>query len=118
METDLQGFNNKAFLIDCLEDAIKLANKRLKGIKIKFHEGMRDSSGTGPVAAEMFRQINECHIFVGDMTVVQHLCERAEFLRNKKGLYFRYSPNCNVYGEFNRALGKHVEFWKQTITDE
>ena len=115
METDLQGFNNKAFLIDCLEDAIKLANKQLKGIKIKFHEGMRDSSGTGPVAAEMFRQINECHIFVGDMTVVQHLCERAEFLRNKKGLYFRYSPNCNVYGEFNRALGKHVEFWKQTI---
>lgn len=115
METDLQGFNNKAFLIDCLEDAIEMANKQLKGVQIKLHEGMRDSSGTGPVVAEMFRQINECHIFVGDMTVVQRLCERAEFLRNKKGLYFRYSPNCNVYGEFNRALGKHEEFWKQTI---
>lgn len=115
METDLQGFNNKSFLIDCLEDAVTLANKQLKGVQIKFHEGMRDSSGTGPVAAEMFRQINECHIFVGDMTVVQRLCERAEFLRNNKGLYFRYSPNCNVYGEFNRALGKHIDFWKQSI---
>lgn len=115
METDLQGFNNKSFLIDCLEEAVELANKQLKGVQIKFHEGMRDSSGTGPVAAEMFRQINECHIFVGDMTIVQRLCERAEFLRNKKGLYFRYSPNCNVYGEFNRALGKHVDFWKQSI---
>ena len=45
METDLQGFTNKVFLIDCLEEAIKLANRQLKGIQVKLHEGLRDSSG-------------------------------------------------------------------------
>lgn len=117
VETNPQGFNNKAFLIDCIGSAIKqIENKgTLKGIRFELTEGLRNIPGNPEVAQLMFEQIDNCDIFIGDMTVVQKICSRLESFRNKKGLYFRYSPNCNVYGEYNRALGLHKDFWKQII---
>lgn len=117
VETDLQGFNNKVFLKDCIKCAIKqIENKgTLKGIHFELIEGLNKTSGNPEVAPLMFAQIDDCDIFIGDMTIVQRICSRLEPLRNKKGLYFRYSPNCNVYGEYNRALGLHKDFWKQII---
>ena len=117
VETDLQGFKNKAFLKDCIESAInQIENKgTLKGIHFELIEGLNKTSGNPEVARLMFDQIDNCDIFIGDMTIVQRICSRLEPFRNKKGLYFRYSPNCNVYGEYNRALGLHKEFWKQII---
>lgn len=93
METDLQGFKNKQFLIGCIQKAIKqIENKgRLKGIRFEFHEGLRGISGNPSVAAEMFSQIDECDIFIGDMTIVQRLCECADALRNKHYIYALYS---------------------------
>ena len=116
-ETDLQGFKNKQFLIGCIQSAIKqIENKgKLKGVTIEFHEGLRNIAGNPSVAAEMFRQIDESDIFIGDMTVVQRLCDRAENLRNKHHIFMRYTPNSNVYGEYNRALGKHSAFCNQII---
>ena len=109
VETNPQGFNNKAFLIDCIGSAIKqIENKgTLKGIRFELTEGLRNIPGNPEVAQLMFEQIDNCDIFIGDMTVVQKICSRLESFRNKKGLYFRYSPNCNVYGEYKRALGLH-----------
>lgn len=116
-ETDLQGFKNKQFLIDCIQSAIKQIEDKgkLKGVTIEFHEGLRNIAGNPSVAAEMFRQIDESDIFIGDMTVVQRLCDRAENLRNKHYIFMRYTPNSNVYGEYNRALGKHSAFCNQII---
>lgn len=116
-ETNLQGFKNKNFLIRCIEAAIKNAEKKdgLQGVTIELHEGLRGIAGNSKVSEQMFQQIDECDIFVGDVTTVQRLAERGEIIRNKKCLYFRYSPNCNVYGEYNRALGKSKTFWKQII---
>lgn len=117
VETNLQGFNNKDFLKDCIGSAIKqIENKgTLKGIHFELIEGLNKTSGDPEVAPLMFTQIDNCDIFIGDMTIVQRICSRLEPFRNKKGLYFRYSPNCNVYGEYNRALGLHKDFWKQII---
>lgn len=44
VETNPQGFNNKAFLIDCIESAIKqIENKgALKGIRLELMEGLRN----------------------------------------------------------------------------
>lgn len=116
-ETNPQGFNNKQFLIDCINSALKqIENKGdLEGITFDFHEGLRGIGGDAKVAAEMFRQIDESDIFIGDMTVAQRLSERAEALREENELFMRYTPNCNVYGEYNRALGKHDFFWKQIV---
>lgn len=117
VETNIQGFNNKDFLKDCIGSAIKqIENKgTLKGIHFELIEGLNKTSGSSEVAPLMFAQIDNCDIFIGDMTIVQRICSCLEPLRNKKGLYFRYSPNCNVYGEYNRALGLHKDFWKQII---
>ena len=116
-ETNLQGFNNKNFLIDCINSAIKEIQGKgdLKGIRIIFDEGLLRSPGTPEVALEMFKKIDECDIFIADMTVVQRMLESFEEFRNKEGFFFRYSPNCNVFGEYNRALGKSRDFYKQII---
>lgn len=70
IETDLQGFNNKAFLIECINSAIKIVENKgaLKGIHLKLVEGLRDVSGNPEVAPIMFSQIDNCDIFIGDMT--------------------------------------------------
>ena len=91
VETDLQGFNNKAFLIECINSAIKIVENKgaLKGIRLKLVEELRDVSGNPEVASMMFRQIDDCDIFIGDMTTAQRICNRLEKLRNKKCLYYK-----------------------------
>lgn len=116
-ETNLQGFNNKNFLIDCINSAINEIQGKgdLKGIRIMFDEGLFCSPGTPEVALEMFRKIDECDLFIADMTVAQRMLESFEEYRNKEGIFFRYTPNCNVFGEYNIALGKSLNFHKQII---
>lgn len=116
-ETELQGLDNKTFLIKAINRSIKNVEDkgRLKGVRIKMIEGLRYVSGTPDVAYEMFRQIDECDIFVGDVTIVQKMSKILDRIRNKHFLYTRYSPNCNVYGEYNRALGIHSKFDEQII---
>lgn len=117
VETNDQGFNNKVFLTECINSAINQIQGKgdLKGVKIVYDDGLRKSPGTPDVALEMFEKIDECDIFIGDMTVVQHLEEWLDEFRNKEGIYFRYGPNSNVFGEYNRALGKNSLFYKQVI---
>ena len=117
METDLQGIKTKGFLIECINSAINEINNKgqLKGVELELFEGLNHTSGNPRVSEEMFKQIDECDIFVGDFTIVQRICKRGERLLNKHCVFFRRSPNCNVYGEYNRALGKREDFWKQII---
>lgn len=117
METDIQGLKMKGFLKNCIQSAInKISNKgELKNIALQLYEGLNRVPGNVDVAQEMFHQIDECDIFIGDFTVVQKICKTAKRVLNKKGLYFRYTPNCNVYGEYNRALGKSDNFCRQII---
>ena len=117
METDAQGFDNKSFLNACIKAACDnvSGSGKLRNDKIHFHEGMRASSGTPNVANEMFNQIDSCHIYVADITITQRLSCLFEPLHNKHGIFFRYSPNCNVFGEYNRALGKKSNFEYQII---
>lgn len=117
METELQGLKMKNFLIKCIQSAINEINDKgdLKNVYLRLYQGLDRIPGNVEVAREMFRQIDECDIFIGDFTVVQKLCKAAEPLLNKKGIFFRYTPNCNVYGEYNRALGKSENFCHQII---
>ena len=58
METDSQGFNNKRFLNQCIEEACKQVSHtgKLHDVKIHFLEGMRATSGTPEVAREIDRK--------------------------------------------------------------
>ena len=116
-ETDLQGLKNKEFLLMCINSVIKDINvkKKIKGARLKLYEGLERIPGNAEVAKQMFEQIDQCNIFIGDFTVVQKICNRYKDIVNKHGLFFRYTPNCNVYGEYNRALGKNSSFWQQVV---
>lgn len=117
METDIQGIRTKDFLINCINSAINSVNNKgeLKGVWLELCEGLNRVPGNADVATEMFNQIDDCDIFIGDFTIVQKINKCGQHLLNKHGVYFRYTPNCNVYGEYNRALGKTDDFWKQVI---
>lgn len=117
VETDLQGFRNKDFLFRCICDAIKAVENtgKLKGVTIEPHQGLKNVPGNPDVALNMYEQIDKYDIFIGDVTTVQKLDKELEPRRNKDGLFFRYGPNCNVFGEYNRALGKHHNSWQQII---
>lgn len=82
---------------------------------LELHEGLDRVPGNADVAMEMFRQIDDCDIFIGDFTIVQRIHKCGQKFLNKHGIFFRYTPNCNVYGEYNRALGKTDDFWKQVV---
>lgn len=117
VETDLQGIKTKEFLKSCINSAINSINDKgeLKGVWLELHEGLDRVPGNADVAREMFRQIDDCDIFIGDFTIVQSIHKCGQKFLNKHGIFFRYTPNCNVYGEYNRALGKTDDFWKQVV---
>lgn len=117
-QTNDQGFNNKEFLIECINIAYKeIQDKgKLKNVFFELHEGLTGESGTPSVSDKMMEQIDNCDIFIGDMTITQPnnlFLKFGKILHVIKGL--RREPNSNVYGEFHRALGKSAEFEKQII---
>lgn len=117
-QTRDQGFDNKAFLIECINKACKSIEDKgkLKGVFFKLHQGLGGVSGTPSVSAKMMELIDNCDIFIGDMTVTTPNTWLLNFGRKLnliKGL--RREPNSNVYGEFHRALGKSKEFEEQII---
>lgn len=118
-ETEPQGFNNKKFLIDCISKCLKQIQDKgkLKGVFFELKEGLRGESGTPNVAEKMLELTDSCDTFIGDFTVVQKISKLAAFLSNigiSKN-YIRKTPNSNVFGEFNRALGRYDDFYKQII---
>lgn len=117
-QTKDQGFDNKAFLIECINNVCnKIENKgKLKGVFFQLDEGLRNAAGTPSVADKMMEQIDLCDIFIGDMTVTTPntwWLNLGKKLKMIKGL--RREPNANVYGEFHRALGKSDGFDEQII---
>lgn len=117
-QTNDQGFNNKEFLIECINSVCNEIQDKgtLKNIFFDFHEGLRGMPGTPSVSDKMMEQIDNCDIFIGDMTITQPnnlFLKFGKILHVLKGL--RREPNSNVYGEFHRALGKSAEFEKQII---
>lgn len=117
-QTKDQDFDNKAFLIECINNVCKkIENKgKLKGVFFQLDEGLRNEAGTPSVADKMMEQIDLCDIFIGDMTVTTPntwWLNLGKKLKMIKGL--RREPNANVYGEFHRALGKSEVFEEQII---
>ncbi len=118
-ETDQQGFNNRQFLIECLNSSLNaVANKgSLKGVFFELKEGMRGVAGHPDVADKMLEQADECDIFVGDLTVVNKLGAIAQFL-SRCGIsrsFQRKTPNSNVLIELSRVLGRSKSFEDQLV---
>lgn len=118
-ETEQQGFNNKSFLIECLNSSLNaIANKgSLKGVTFEFIEGMGGEAGHPDVAGKMFENADNCDIFVGDLTVVNKLGSIAKFLSwcHISRSFQRKTQNSNVLIELSRVLGRSETFEEQIV---
>lgn len=117
METDTQGFDNKNFLIACINRAIKQLGKRkaFRNVTFEFQEGLSGLGGTPRVAEVMMQRARECDIFIGDMTIVQRLGRFTQCEIDHKKSFVRLSPNANVLMEYAIAYNKATDFWNQVI---
>ncbi len=116
-ETNLQGFNNKRFLIACINSAIKLlrAKPEFRGIVFDFQEGLSNVSGTPRVAEIMMQRARDCDVFIGDMTIAQKLGRFTKCEIEHGRTFMRMSPNANVLMEYAIALNKREDFWHQVV---
>ena len=117
METDCQGFNNKKFLIRCINKALNaLQGKgKLKNVVFEFQEGLSGIGGAADVADIMMQRVKDCDIFIGDMTIVQRLGKFAKCEMEHNRTFVRLTPNANVLMEYAVALNKNDDFWKQSV---
>ena len=107
VETDTAKQHNKPFIWDCINAAAKKVENKgeLKDIFIKPEEGLRDEAGTPDTIGVCESRIDNCHIFVADMTIAENysrLEKIASWLSRNK---HRVGPNRNVNNEYGRARG-------------
>lgn len=92
-QSDIENKFNRNFIKDCLELAIKKLNQD-QNIEeaIRLDHDTKDIKGTPDITGTIFRKIEECDIFVGDISFIAKL-------RGKK-----FCPNPNVLIELGYAL--------------
>ena len=116
-ETNCLGFNNKKLIFESICKACKEIELKgqLKDITFEVQEGMRYRSGSEIVEQALKEQINQCDIFVGDITVGSHLNKIRAILKRFFPNRYRQAPNTNVTQEIGFSLNKYSEFDKQVI---
>lgn len=118
-ETDSFGLKNKEFLIATIQRVLnEIQNKgQLRGITFEFHEGLRTEAGTPNVSNAMFKQIKDCDIFIGDLTITSPKPNSIQKFVNKifNGAQPRRTINSNVLLETQTAFDKNETFYQQVI---
>ncbi len=92
---------NKKFLREVIKEAI--AKVSADGVLVdspRFESGMDGVSGTPEVATVMFDKIDECAIFIGDVTIV------AQIPPSELGKETKFIPNPNVSLELGYAAAR------------
>lgn len=92
-QSDIEGRFNRNFIKGCLEKAIKKLNQN-QDIEdaIRLDHDTKDIKGTPDITGTIFKKIEECDIFIGDIT----------FIAKPRGK--KFCPNPNVLIELGYAL--------------
>ena len=93
-ESELPSSKNSAFIRDCINKAIELA-ENTETIEAERDEATKDLTGSPDIVQSIFSKINDCDLFVADVS----LCyEHKGDTKTKK------SPNPNVLVELGYAI--------------
>lgn len=109
-QSDTEPDFNWNLIRDSINSAIKnIENKgQLKGV---FFNDLQESTSNVPGSPDTVQTIEEridnCDIFIGDLTITNSHPRILEFLKNNSDIPYKFSPNSNVYGEYNWAFSKH-----------
>src|SRR6266446_4696108 len=92
-QSDIDRKFNRNFIKDCLERTIKKLNKSLTVEEaIRLDHDTKDVTGSPDIANTILQKIDECDVFIGDITFVS---------KSEKGRCF---SNPNVLIELGYAL--------------
>ncbi len=98
-QSDADRNCNQRFIGECLDAAVKLATDKMtlpQGLVVR--RDTTDGAGTPSIPATIFRRIDECAVFVGDVTLVAGSCDSCA----KDGI--QKFPNGNVALELGYAV--------------
>lgn len=115
-DIDNDKLNNKSFLYDCINTALKnLENKgKLKNVSFEFQESTSNISGNPSIPNTLGKRIENCDVFIADLSIVDSYSKLELFLRKLRKAKTKRGPNNNVFGEYNKALASHSD--EQVIT--
>jgi hypothetical protein len=92
-QSDIDGKFNRYFIKDCLQGAIKKLEHELAiEDAVRLDHDTKDVAGSPEIANTILQKIDDCDVFIGDLTFV---------IREKDGRCF---PNPNVLIELGYAL--------------
>jgi len=109
-QSDTDPKYNWSLIRDCINTAMKsIENKgQLKGIYFNdLQESTSNIPGTPDIVQTIEERIDYCDIFIGDLTITNSYPWVLNALKSDPKLDYKFSPNSNAYGEFNRAFGNH-----------
>lgn len=109
-QSDTNPNYNWVLIRDCINSAIKnIENKgQLKGVFFNdLQESTSNIPGSPDIVPTIEKRIDSCDIFICDLTITNSHDWILTALETNPDLPYKFSPNSNVYGEYNRALGKH-----------
>ena len=92
-QSDIDGNINRYFILEALENAVKNL-KDNGGFDIEIDQATRDEPGTPDIPDTILKKIDECSIFVADVSFIN--CRTAK----------RRTPNPNVLLELGYAVKK------------
>ena len=115
-DIDNDKLNNKRFLCDCINTALKnLENKgELKNVFFEFQESTNNKAGNPSIPNTLDKRIENCDVFIADLSIVDSYSKLELFLRKLRKAKTKRGPNNNAFGEYNKALASHSD--EQVIT--
>lgn len=98
-DSDSKKLNHTRFIRESIQAAIAKVNNDNKHLNIIYDEGMDGASGTQDMIPVIEEKLNSCHIFIGDMTIVNKEGIFAKIGRIISQKKYKASPNPNVIHE-------------------
>ena len=109
-QSDAPAQSNRLFVEEALERAVDRLNSDatvepvVRETVIKVDKDTEGVPGSPPIADTILRKIENCAVFVADLTLVG---ESLPVLQDKEGVRKRFFPNPNVLLEYGYALSCH-----------
>ena len=105
-DSDTKKLQQRKFIKECVQIAIKNVNEELKYVNIGYQEGVRGISGSSEIIPEIEERIKKCHIFIGDFTFINQENWFTKIYKKIFKIKYKITPNPNVLNEYSRFLGR------------
>ena len=121
-QSDLPKNVSSSFIQNCINDAIKVANKAVNGVEILADRDTKGMTGSPSIPQTILKKIDECDLFIADISIVNKYysydIEKNELdddeaaihedSSSKEGIdekkVVKYTPNPNVLIELGYAV--------------